>query len=55
MTLNEFIMETYLRLLEQNWTLEDIDNMDVFFYWRLLAYKANKKEKDETIYIDSVI
>lgn len=55
MTLNDFIMETYLNLLEQSWTLKDIDDMDIFFYWRLLAYKANKKEKTELTYIDSVL
>ena len=45
--------ETYLCLLEQGWTLNDIDEMDIFFYWEVLAYKANK-EQEPTAYIDQV-
>jgi len=43
--------EVYLQLIEQGWTLFDIDEMDFFFYLDLLIYKANKKE---TVTIDQI-
>jgi len=35
--------ELYIDLLEIDWKLEDIDEMDLFYYIDLLAYKANKE------------
>jgi len=36
----------YINLLENGWTLNQIDNMDILFYMDLLSYKANKEYKD---------
>lgn len=35
--------EFYIELLENDWKMEDIDEMDIFFYLELLAYKARKE------------
>jgi len=35
--------ETYLGLLEKGWTLDSIDNMDIFYYLDILSYEANKR------------
>jgi len=32
-------------LLEQGWTLNDIDEMDIFYYFDILIYRANKEYK----------
>jgi len=55
MSLGDFIKEIYLKLLEQNWTLNDIDEMDFFFYFDLLIYKENRKETEETVYADDIL
>lgn len=35
--------ETYLILLDNEWKLNDIDEMDIYYYLELLSYQANKK------------
>ncbi len=47
----EFIDRLYLTLLEQGWTLNDIDSMDIIYYLSLL----NRKHIDEKVYIDNVL
>lgn len=47
----EFIDRLYLALLEQGWTLNEIDSMDVIYYLHLLK----RKQGDEKVYIDSVL
>jgi hypothetical protein len=47
----EFIDRLYLALLEQGWTLNDIDSMDIIYYLSLL----NRKHTDEKVYIDNVL
>ena len=42
LTLSDWMKETYLGLIKDGWTLEDIDNMDIFYYLDLLSYEANK-------------
>ncbi|MEG2787343.1 MAG: hypothetical protein RR942_05925 [Romboutsia sp.] len=37
--------------------MTDVDNMDIFYYFEVLAYKINfknNKEKEEEVYIDQV-
>lgn len=45
------MLETYISLIEQNWTLESIDEMDIIYYLEILAYKQNKNK----IYIDDLL
>lgn len=33
--------------MEQGWTLNDVDEMDIFYYFDLLLYKINKQQKKE--------
>ncbi len=47
----DFIDSVYLALLDQGWTLNDIDSMDIIYYLKLL----NKKLRNEKVYIDSVL
>lgn len=34
--------ETYLTLMNDNWKLNDIDEMDIYYYLDLTSYDANK-------------
>lgn len=47
--------ELYLSLFENGWTMEDIDEMDIFWYLDVIAYKANKEEKQNKTTIDNTI
>lgn len=47
----DFIDQLYLALLEQGWTLNDIDSMDIIYYLKLL----NRKRGNEKVYIDSIL
>lgn len=47
----DFIDRLYLVLLEQGWTLNDIDTMDIIYYLKLL----NRKLGNEKVYIDEVL
>ena len=42
----------YLGLLEKGWTLNDIDNMDIYYHLELLSYKANKAVKKQVTAMD---
>jgi len=46
--------EVYLTLFEEGWNLNDIDEMDFFFYIDLLAYKARKEDKKQRTTIDQL-
>nr|DAL96937.1 MAG TPA: hypothetical protein [Caudoviricetes sp.] len=47
----EFIDKLYLALLEQGWTMNDIDTMDIIYYLKLL----NRRRRNEKVYIDSIL
>ena len=46
--------EVYLTLLEENWTLPQIDDMDFFYWLDLLIYRAIKKDQQSRVTIDQV-
>jgi len=54
MSPSNFIKEVYLQLIEQGWTLNDIDEMDFFYYFDLLIFKAEKEESNKHGFIDQV-
>lgn len=47
----EFIDSIYLSLLESNWTMNEIDSMDIIYYLKLLGIKAERDKK----YIDDIL
>lgn len=47
----DFIDNLYLSLLECDWTMNEIDSMDVIYYLKLLG-KRNENEKK---YIDDIL
>jgi hypothetical protein len=47
----EFIDSIYLSLLESNWTMNEIDSMDIIYYLKLLAIKAERDKR----YIDDIL
>lgn len=51
----DFMKEVYLTLIEQGWTLNDIDEMDFFYYMDLLIFKSRKSKKRFRSYIDQVL
>lgn len=42
---DDFMMSIYDNLLDSGWTLPEIDEMDIFNYFRLLAYRKKNKKK----------
>ncbi|EPY2281811.1 hypothetical protein ACQX0N_09820 [Clostridium tepidum] len=40
------MLNLYSDLIDKGWTMTDIDNMDIFYYFDILAYKI-KIEKDK--------
>ena len=51
MSPQEFIDSLYLALLDKGWTLNEIDNMDIMYYLKLLRRKMG----EEKVYIDEII
>ncbi|QGG47352.1 hypothetical protein [Heliorestis convoluta] len=47
----DFMDQFYLSLLEQGWTLPEIDQMDIFYYLQLLKRKMEKPQS----YIDEIL
>jgi hypothetical protein len=47
----EFIDRLYLALLDQGWTMGDIDSMDIIYYLHL----RSRKRGTEKVYIDSIL
>ncbi|CAK7037814.1 hypothetical protein [Tissierella sp.] len=47
----DFIDNIYLALLESNWTMNEIDSMDIIYYLKLLGKKAEREKK----YIDDIL
>jgi len=41
--------------MEAGQSLNDIENMDILLYIRIMVYKMNKQEQEQTGYIDSVL
>lgn len=41
--MQEFINEFYISLLENSWKLNEIDEMDIWYYLDLLNYKQEKE------------
>ncbi|WP_131024797.1 hypothetical protein, partial [Clostridioides difficile] len=56
----DFIKDLYsMFLFEKNWSMTDIDNMDIFYYLDILVYmKENKKDNnnpnENDVYIDQI-
>lgn len=49
----DFIKELYLSLVENGWTISQIDEMDILFYFKLLSYQKNKSDAPDA-YIDEL-
>lgn len=51
------MMSIYNDLMENGWTLPEIDEMDIFSYFRLLAYRKKNRKKPGVRkgYIDEVL
>lgn len=47
----DFIDQLYLVLLEQGWTLNEIDSMDIIYYLKLMT----KRLREEKVYIDEIL
>ena len=42
----------YIGLIGKGWTLNDIDEMDLYYYLDLLSYEANKEFKAQSNALD---
>ena len=51
-TFSDWLKEMYLGLLEKGWTLNDIDEMDLYYYLDLLSYEANKGARKQSTELD---
>ncbi|WP_164076342.1 hypothetical protein [Clostridium botulinum] len=42
------MLDLYSSLIDKEWTMTDIDNMDIFYYFDILAYRIKiEKNKQE--------
>ena len=41
----------YIKLMENGWTMNDIDSMDIIYYLKLLGIKVERDKK----YIDDIL
>lgn len=48
---HDFIDNLYISLLENNWTMNEIDSMDVMYYLKLLVKRAEANKS----YIDDIL
>lgn len=51
MSPQDFIDQLYLALLDKGWTMNGIDNMDIFYYLKLLKRQMG----EEKVYIDEIL
>lgn len=42
----------YLGLMKDGWTMNDVDNMDLYYYLDLLSYQANKEVRTQSNALD---
>lgn len=48
------MLSIYLDLMKQGWTLNDIDTMDIFYYFEILAYRM-RTEGNIFVGIDQIL
>lgn len=49
------MLRIYSSLLEQGWTMRDIDEMDIFYYFKIIAFKLKENGKEQKVYIDQIL
>lgn len=47
-------MDMYTTLLKQGWTLTQIDEMDILFYFELLRHANNKTQRTQVNALDQM-
>lgn len=54
---DDFMLSIYSNLLDQGWSMSSIDEMDIFYYFKVLAYRKRTKQGGQIRkgYIDQVI
>lgn len=53
----DVLKDWYLELLKQGWTLNQIDEMDIGFFFELMRHKGKETEKtngSKKVYIDEL-
>ena len=50
--MSDWLKELYLGLLDKGWMLNDIDDMDFYYYLELLSYDANKGVRKQSDALD---
>jgi len=53
-SLQEYLLSFYDSLLQQGWSMQDIDEMDILYFFEILAYRKEKEAKANTAYIDQI-
>lgn len=48
------MLSIYNDLMEQGSSLCEIDTMDIFYYFDILAYRKRNQDKEERGYIDQI-
>ena len=47
-----YFKELYLNLIDKGWNLNDIDEMDIYYYLDITSYEANKEVRVEIKRLD---
>lgn len=53
--LSEAVQDMYNALIDVGFTQNQIDEMDIVYYLKLLARRKNATKKEEVVYIDQVL
>jgi hypothetical protein len=52
---DQFLLQLYDVLLQQGWTMNEIDEMDIFYYLKVLRYRIQMNQQATTGFIDHVL
>lgn len=42
-------------MFEQKWSMRDIDNMDILYFFELIAFKNQNPNNESNEYIDNIL
>ena len=44
-----------MSLIEKGWTMQQIEEMDICYFFELMAYKRENKAAEKKVYIDQIL
>lgn len=54
MSWSDWVKSFYLSLMKQGYKLNEIDEMDIYYYWQLLNHENEQREMENTKLADEM-